>query len=156
MARTTSYILDASELAFAKDFVLKQIRKGSGFGDDHALAMAFDGMGSALQQLQSGRGSAPLAVAAFAEHLRTFNEHPHYRGIVAKLRNGLRVRKYRLSHGSRKASDKTITISHESWAFLKTVIRHGGARTLSEAILKLDLPVDVMAKMRDGQAKKGR
>ena len=92
----------------------------------------------------------------FAIHLKTFNQHEHYKGIVAKLRNGLRVRKYRLSNGSRKSSDKTITISHESWALLKTVIRHGGAKTLSEAILKLDMPAKVVEQMRQGQARNRR
>ncbi|MEH6577840.1 MAG: hypothetical protein V7731_12255 [Amphritea sp.] len=153
MARTTSYILDATELEFAKDFVLKQIRKGAGFGGDQHLEKAFDGMDMALRKVLSGRGNPARAVDEFAVHLRIFNEHEHYKGIVAKLRNGLRVRKYRLSNGSRKASDKTITISHESWALLKTVIRHGGAKTLSEAILKLDMPVEVIEQMRQGQAR---
>ena len=152
MARTTSYILDPGELAFAKDFVLKQVRKGAGFGNDRALGLAFDGMDAALQNMLAGKVRPARAVEEFAIHLRTFNEHEHYQGIVAKLRNGLRVRKYRMSHGSRKASDKTITINHEAWALLKTVIKYGGARTLSEAVLKLKIPDEVLDQMRQEQA----
>jgi len=151
MARTTSYILDPSELVFAKDFISKRVSKGEGLLGDQSLIRAFDAMDQVVQRVLSGRQDRALAVDEFASCLRTFNEHDAYRGIVAKLRNAIRVRRYRMTHGSRKASDKTITISHESWALLKTVIRHGGARTLSEAILNLQIPDSVLEQMRQGQ-----
>lgn len=151
MARTTSYTLDPSELAFAKDFISKRVSKGVGLLGDQSLVRAFDAMDQVVQRMLSGRPDSARAVAEFAGCLRTFNEHDAYRGIVAKLRNAIRVRRYRMTHGSRKASDKTITISHESWALLKTVIRHGGARTLSEAILNLQIPDGVLLQMREGQ-----
>jgi len=154
MARTTSYVLDPEDLSFAKEFVVKRVHRAGGLGDERVLAQAFDGMGMVVQKQKAGHLAPKRAVNQFAKHLQTFNEHERFSGIVAKLRNGIRVRRYRKTHGSRKASDKTITINHESWALLKTVIKHGGAKTLSEAILNLDMPDDVLEQMRSSQSQR--
>lgn len=147
MARTTNYILNAEDLSFAREFVLKQVRKEGGFAEEEGLSNAFDDMSELVNQLRSRRRPEQSS-SEFGDCLRVFNEHPRHQGIVGKLRNAIRVRRYRKTHGSRRSTDKTITISHESWALLKTVVKHGQARTLSEAILALDVPEEVQHKMR--------
>ena len=147
MARTTNYLLHAEDLAFAREFILNQMRKGGGFTKDEALSMAFDDMSQIVSKQRQLRRPEE-SVTEFGICLKVFNEHPRYQGIVGKLRNAIRVRRYRKTHGSRRSTDKTITISHESWALLKTVVKHGEAKTLSEAILSLNVPEDVQRNLR--------
>ena len=113
MARTTNYIFDCADLAFVRDFVRKQIAQANGLTDT-GLITAVDDMDTALQRLDSQLLSQDSAVQIFADSLRLFDAHDDFHGIVGKLRNGLRVRNYRRKNGSRKASQKTITISHEA------------------------------------------
>ncbi len=144
MARTTNYILENDDLPFARDFVRKQISQSGGLSDDQ-LVSAVDEMDTVLQRLEVRLLSKEQAVEVYARNLQCFDVHPEFAGVMGKLRNALRVRNYRRRNGSRKASQKTITISQEAWAVLKTVVKHSDASNLSEAILKLDIPADVIA-----------
>ena len=144
MARTTNYVLENDDLSFARDFVRKHITQAGGLNDGQ-LVNAIDEMDTVLQRREVRLLSKEEAVEVFARNLQSFDVHPEFTGVMGKLRNALRVRNYRRRNGSRKASQKTITISHEAWAVLKTMVKHSDATNLSEAILKLDIPADVVA-----------
>lgn len=143
MARTTNYVLECDDLVFARDFVRKQVSQAGGI-EDANLINALDEMDTVLQRLEVRLLSKEEGVEVYARNLKVFDLHPVYTGVMGKLRNALRVRNYRRRNGSRKASQKTITISQEAWAVLKTVVKHTDASNLSEAILKLDIPADVV------------
>ncbi|WP_261844744.1 hypothetical protein [Aliamphritea ceti] len=143
MARTTNYVLENDDLSFARDFIRKQISQSGGLNDAQLVGAA-DEMDTVLQRQEVRLLSKDETVEVFARNLQCFDLHPVFHGVMGKLRNALRVRNYRRRNGSRKASQKTITISHEAWAVLKTMVKNSDASNLSEAILKLEIPADVI------------